>query len=73
MDYRKEKLEYIAKVAIAANGKRLTDLTEHEKLCIAIASGCELDPTFCGFKLKNPVSFSELGLGPRVIVVHERV
>jgi hypothetical protein len=70
LDYRKEKLKQIAETAVAASGKRLADLTEHEKLCIAIGAGCELDPTFCGFKLKNPVAFSEV---KGQIVVHERV
>lgn len=70
MDQRIEKFKEIAQVARIANGKRLADLTEHEKLCIAIGAGCELDPTFCGFKLKNPVAFSE---SRGQIVVHERV
>lgn len=70
MDYRKEKLKQIAETAVAARGKRLSDLTEHEKLCIAIGAGCELDPAFVGFKLKNPVAFSEV---QGQIIVHERV
>lgn len=63
-------INQIAETAVAASGKQLAELTEHEKLCIAIGAGCELDHTYHGFKLKNPVAFSEIR---EQIVVHERV
>ena len=56
--HHKEILERISKTAAEACVKPLSDLSEHEKLCIALVAGCQTDPTFNGFKLKNPVGFS---------------
>lgn len=69
MDARQEKLNQIAETAVAASTKPLAELTDHEKLCIAIGAGCQLDPTFCGFRLKNPVAFYEVN---GRITVYER-
>lgn len=57
---RKEALDRMFDVAIAVHRKPLADLTEHEKLCIAVAAGCEIDPFFCGIRLKNEVAFTEV-------------
>lgn len=51
--------EIVAMALIAAH-RRLDEMTEREKLCLALANGCDYEFTGTGIKLKNPVSFVEI-------------